>query len=180
MIPADSLVIRVATLAANRGKLDAMGVKASEIGPPLDLDTELEDLAALPRPALVERWRALLGRNPPKGTSRSLLVRSLAYEMQAKQQGGLKPALRRKLTRIAEDKPDDAVSTPSAPPAMTLKPGTRLIREWNGVTHTVEVADDGFLWNGQRYASLSAVARAIAGARWSGPRFFGLKSADRT
>ena len=57
----------------------------------------------------------------------------------------------------------------------TLKPGGRLIREWNGATHVVDVVDGGFLWNGQRFASLSPIASAITGARWSGPRFFGLK-----
>ncbi len=57
---------------------------------------------------------------------------------------------------------------------MTLHPGTRLIREWNGVTHRVEVEEQGLLWRGTRYSSLSAVARAITGARWSGPRFFGV------
>ncbi len=54
--------------------------------------------------------------------------------------------------------------------------GTRLIREWNGVTHVVDAVDDGFIWQGARYGSLSAVARAITGARWSGPRFFGVTS----
>jgi hypothetical protein len=54
-----------------------------------------------------------------------------------------------------------------------LKTGARLVREWNGVTHVIEVADTGFVWKGVRYRSLSAVARAITGARWSGPRFFG-------
>jgi hypothetical protein len=59
-------------------------------------------------------------------------------------------------------------------PPSGIRLGTRLIREWSGVTHAVEVIESGFLWNGNRYASLSAVAREIAGARWSGPRFFGL------
>ncbi|WP_283054676.1 DUF2924 domain-containing protein [Thetidibacter halocola] len=62
---------------------------------------------------------------------------------------------------------------PASSPA--LKPGGRLIREWNGVTHVVDIVEGGFLWNGQRHASLSPIARAITGARWSGPRFFGLK-----
>lgn len=56
----------------------------------------------------------------------------------------------------------------------SLKPGSRLVREWNGVVHRVDVAEGGFIWNGQTLKSLSAVARAITGARWSGPRFFGL------
>jgi hypothetical protein len=72
-----------------------------------------------------------------------------------------------KLKKAARD--DPGVASPA------LKPGGRLIREWNGVTHVVDVVDGGFLWNGQRYASLSPIARAITGARWSGPRFFGLK-----
>jgi hypothetical protein len=61
----------------------------------------------------------------------------------------------------------------------SLRPGGRLIREWNGVTQVVDVVGDGFHWNGQRHGSLSAIARAITGARWSGPRFFGLNGAAR-
>ncbi len=57
-----------------------------------------------------------------------------------------------------------------------VAPGMRLIREWNGSSHVVEVVDGGFLWNGRGYGSLSSVARAITGARWSGPRFFALTS----
>ncbi|MCL5778702.1 DUF2924 domain-containing protein [Limibaculum sp. FT325] len=72
----------------------------------------------------------------------------------------------RQLARIAagEDRP----KTPG------LRPGGRLIREWNGVTHVVEVTAEGYLWHGTRHRSLSAIARAITGAHWSGPRFFGL------
>ena len=74
-----------------------------------------------------------------------------------------------KLAKMADDKTD--TKSPE------LKPGGRLIREWNGVTHVVDVIDDGFVWNGSRHGSLSPIARAITGARWSGPRFFGLKGA---
>ena len=63
----------------------------------------------------------------------------------------------------------------SAGPAIRLKPGLRLVREWRGETHTVLVLEDGFEWNGERRRSLSAIAREITGTRWSGPRFFGLK-----
>ena len=55
-----------------------------------------------------------------------------------------------------------------------MKPGTRLVREWNGRTYHVEVVADGFVWNGRTHRSLSAIAREITGAQWSGPRFFGL------
>ena len=60
-------------------------------------------------------------------------------------------------------------------PPISLKPGTRLVREWRGATHMVLIHADGIEWRGQRYRSLSVVARKITGARWSGPRFFGLR-----
>ena len=69
----------------------------------------------------------------------------------------------------------DRVSRTAAP---VLQPGTRLVREWNGTTHIVEVIEGGYVWNGDRLRSLSAIARSITGARWSGPRFFGLSSED--
>ena len=96
------------------------------------------------------------------------MVRAIAYEMQARHYGELKSAIVRQLEKIASDK------TEGAPRALVLDPGARLIREWNGVTHTVDVTDDGFEWKGEQYGSLSAIAREITGARWSGPRFFGL------
>ena len=86
--------------------------------------------------------------------------------------GGLKPAVGRQLQRIAAGlAAGDRVTIKAA---SKLKPGARLAREWNGATHVVEVVGDGFIWNGERRASLSAIARAITGAHWSGPRFFGL------
>ena len=140
---------------------------------PGDLEAKIRELADLPRPDLTERWRQLYRAAPPKGISRPLLFRAVAYGMQVKCYGGLKPAVRRQLRKVADGG--------SAPAAANLKsariaPGMRLIREWNGSSHVVEVVDGGFVWNGKRYGSLSAVARAITGARWSGPRFFGLES----
>jgi Protein of unknown function (DUF2924) len=81
----------------------------------------------------------------------------------------LPPPLRARLDRIAAG--EERRASP------TLQPGARLLREWNGTTHVVDVLPDGFLWNGASHRSLSAIARAITGARWSGPRFFGLVSA---
>jgi len=137
-------------------------------------EQEMGALADLPRPALVERCQALYRTNPPKGLSRRLLILAIAYRMQAKRIGGLTPAARRRLTgkRGNGAAPDKRKPKTSA----KLATGTRLIREWNGITHVVDVADGCFVWNGTRYRSLSAVARAITGARWSGPRFFALKS----
>ena len=103
-----------------------------------------------------------------------MMMRAIAYEMQAKIYGGLKPAVSRQLQRIVTGL---VAGEPVTIKAISgLNPGARLIREWNGSTHVVEVVDDGFIWNGERHSSLSAIARSITGARWSGPRFFGLVS----
>ena len=137
-----------------------------------DLGATIRELADLPRPDLTERWRQLYRAAPPKGISRPLLTRAVAYGMQVKRFGGLKPAVRRQLRKVAGGGSARAANVKSA----RIAPGMRLIREWNGSSHVVEAVDGGFVWNGKRYGSLSAVARAITGARWSGPRFFGLES----
>ncbi len=140
------------------------------------LEREIAALADLPRPALVERWRTRYRTDPPKGISWRLLVRAIGYEMQARRYGDLKPATDRRLRLISNGTRDgDHGSRKSTP---TLHPGVRLVREWNGVNHVVEVVEGGFVWNGGRHRSLSAIARAITGARWSGPRFFGLTTGD--
>ncbi len=138
----------------------------------IGIELAIGALADLPRLALVERWQGLYGADPPKGISRRMLVRAIAYEMQARHYGGLRPAVVRQLDKIADGKTGGEAE--SAPRAPVLDPGARLIREWNGVTHSVDVTDDGFEWRGERYGSLSEIAREITGARWSGPRFFGL------
>ena len=140
------------------------------------LENDLAALADLARAELVERWRIHYRTDPPKGISRPLLIRAIAYEMQAKRYGGLKPAIARRLQMIANGTADGDHGNRKASP--TLQPGARLIREWNGVSHVVEVIEGGFIWNGDRHRSLSAIARAITGARWSGPRFFGLSPDD--
>ena len=137
-----------------------------------DLEREIGELTDLLRPELVERWQNLYHANPPKGISTRLMVRAIAYEIQAKHYGRLRPAIVRRLDKIAGGKSGGQAG--SAAMAPSLDPGARLVREWNGITHTVDVTDDGFEWQNQRYGSLSKIAREITGARWSGPRFFGL------
>src|SRR5690606_3842650 len=126
---------------------------------------------------LVERWLAVYGRPPPKGISRRLLERATAYHLQLTAIGGMPPDLRRRLARLARGV-EAAVRNDLPPsarkPAARLSPGTRLVREWTGRTYSVVVTVGGFCWIGRRWQSLSGVARAITGARWSGPRFFGL------
>lgn len=129
------------------------------------------ELADLPRSELIKLWRSCYRVDPPGGITRKLLVRAVAYEGQARRHGGLKPATSRRLLKIAQD--GAAGQEMEVKPPTGLKAGMRLLREWNGVTHTVEVTEGGFMWNGEAYRSLSSVARAITGARWSGPRFFG-------
>ena len=95
--------------------------------------------------------------------------------MQEKSFGGLSPTLRQRLRRLGEElRATGRISSVGTQPA--FKPGTRLIREWQGRTHEVTVLEHGFQWNGETYRSLSAVARAITGTRWNGHVFFGLKS----
>ncbi|NND42670.1 MAG: DUF2924 domain-containing protein [Silicimonas sp.] len=125
------------------------------------------DIETMDRAALVAAWDAVFGTPVPKRLSSPFLRRFLAFEVQACGRTGLPKGFVAKLAKAARDDPSRA--------SPALKPGGRLIREWNGATHVVDVIDGGFLWNGERYASLSPIARAITGARWSGPRFFGLK-----
>ncbi|MFT5182040.1 MAG: hypothetical protein ACI8S3_001927 [Alphaproteobacteria bacterium] len=137
-----------------------------------------ESLAAipdLPRAELIERWTAAYGRPPPKGLSRRLLEYAAAYHVQAQAYGGPSPAQRGKLRRvIVPNNSETSGSKPKAEVSKASSPGTRLVREWHGRTYTVDVLEKGFVCDGQRYRSLSEIARAITGARWSGPRFFGL------
>jgi hypothetical protein len=122
---------------------------------------------------LRKQWRSLYKTQAPPNLSRELLLRAVAYRMQEVALGGLRPARQRQLRQVAQQfKQTGAANTPARP---ALKPGTRLIREWQRRTHDVLVLDDGFSWQGTRYRSLSAIARKITGTAWSGPLFFGLK-----
>jgi Protein of unknown function (DUF2924) len=128
--------------------------------------TSLADLDVMDRTGLARLWSDLIGGDVPTSMSQPMQRRFLAFELQAKAEGGLPAAIRARLDLIAAG--EERAATP------TLQPGARLLREWNGTTHVVDVLPEGFLWNGRRHRSLSAIARAITGARWSGPRFFGL------
>lgn len=130
------------------------------------------------RVSLADRWRSLYGSDPPKGVGQRFLIGAIAFELQMRQTGQSTSRLRRHLEKQAKQLSTSAPEAVSA--ARRLKSGTRLVREWNGSTHSVDVVENGFLWNGARYRSLSAIARAITGTRWSGPRFFGLESGDST
>ena len=121
---------------------------------------------------LKERWRVLYRTEPPRRIGRDLLIRALAYRIQEKALGGLKPSTRRLLARVAGDasahRPIQVATRP------TLKRGTVLLREWHGAQHQVIVREDGVVYQGKPYKSLSEIAYRITGTKWSGPRFFGL------
>lgn len=138
----------------------------------IDIAAEIARLEVLTNFELRGEWRRLHSMQPPKSLSRDLLLRGITYKIQERAFGGLSKSLLRKLT--------DADTSPAhyRSPAQraAVKPGTRLVREWNCETHTVLVHADGVEWRGTRYRSLSVVAREITGAHWSGPRFFGLAS----
>jgi hypothetical protein len=133
-----------------------------------DCAREIAGLGGLSRADLIERWIEIHGAAPSKTLTRDLLVRGIAYTMQEQQHGGLTRTEKKALAALA---PGNAVPTLGH-----LRPGTRLYRSWRGTTHEVLVLEDGYNWKGRTYASLSEVARAITGTRWSGPRFFGLKA----
>ena len=128
---------------------------------------DLDELAAASRKELVSEWREVVGRPPPKHLSKPLMVQILSHAYQADTVGGytkrldgrLKSAARRDLVRTA------------------FKPGSRFVREYHGITHVVEVSDDGrFVWNKQSFKSLSHTARAITGYNVSGFKFFGVST----
>ncbi len=120
------------------------------------------------RAACLEAWRLVFGAPPPKRLSVGFLRKAILFEQQCQAHGRVSKLTLRRLHAIANGKVPDACSTSS------LKPGAHLMREWNGRTYQVEVIEEGFVMDGQTYKSLSAIAKRITGAHWSGPRFFGL------
>jgi hypothetical protein len=128
---------------------------------------EVEFLSAASRQELLVRWEKLHNAPAPAGLSTSLLRRGVIYDVQAKHYGGLSSAHRKALLQIATSKPSVAPTN--------LKSGARLVRQWNGVAHVVDAVEGGFRYKDKTYASLTAIAKEITGAHWSGPRFFGTK-----
>jgi hypothetical protein len=116
-------------------------------------------------------WQRLYGNDAPR-ISRDLLILGIAYRRQEIKHGGIGRATLRKLRTLANGLRATGRIGPT--PSLKLKPGARLVREWGGRTHTVTVTEEGFLYGGTTYPSLTTIARKITGAHWSGPRFFGL------
>lgn len=155
------------------------------------VEEEVAGVGDLSRDELAARWVKAYGCPPPKGVKRGLLERAAAWHLQARHFGGLSPTARKAVRDAVRTKPAGRVSAvedhkhsnaerrvarlnspvKSAP---VLRPGARLVREWNGRTYIVDVSDTGFIFDGKTFGSLSAIAKRITGTQWSGPRFFGL------
>ena len=134
--------------------------------------TQVAELPTMPTPILKAMWRDLTGTEPPP-YNRTFLVKRWAYRIQELAFGGLSVKAERRLDDLIDEL--DGKKKPKAKDMTAPVIGTKLIREWQGVMHEVTALVDGFEWQGRRFRSLSAVARAITGTRWNGPLFFGLR-----
>ncbi len=133
----------------------------------------MSELNELDRSGLRVAWQRAFGSAPPHFLSTLFMRKALIWEMQCRIYGGVPAKLKRALKSAAIGK------TPRAIAAPTLRPGTQLIREWNGRRYQVDITAVGFRYNGVDHKSLSAIALLITGTTWSGPRFFGLAGASR-
>ena len=134
-------------------------------------DIEIARLRDFDVQSLRIQWRNMFRQPAPTHLPRYLMIRVLAYRLQADRFGDLDGASRRLLDRTPSPEAAGSVAGQAL-----LRPGTILARDWNGKMHRVTVLSDGFSWNGETHASLSRVAFAITGTRWNGPRFFGLRA----
>ncbi|NOD62032.1 MULTISPECIES: DUF2924 domain-containing protein [unclassified Ruegeria] len=125
----------------------------------------ISEIEAFDRAACLECWRETFGRSPQKYLSPQFMKRVLIWETQNRALGGVSVKTTRQLKQIAAGK-----ALPTA-----AKPGSHLVREWNGRTYQIEVVDGGYVMDGKTWRSLSAIAKHITGAHWSGPRFFGVQ-----
>jgi hypothetical protein len=132
----------------------------------------LAELPELSPSALCDLWKDYFGTSPPTGLRKKLMIPILAYRIQEQAFGPLKAASRNHLRQLAEGFADGSRSVIS--PRPSLKPGTRLVREWGDQVHLVNVEAKGYEYRGSRYKSLSQIARLVTGTRWSGPAFFGI------
>ncbi len=138
------------------------------------IETEIARIATMPIAELRRRWRATFNAEPPKAFGPDLLRRSLAQKLQEDAFGGLAPATRRLLNQLIAQ---NAKNSSKIVLSRRIKPGAILVREWKGRTHRITALKEGFAFEGKPYSSLSEIARLITGARWNGPRFFGMRDA---
>ena len=141
-----------------------------------DIEAEIAGLLDRSTHDLRHLWREWRRTEAPRGLSRDLLIRALAYDLQERADGSPNLALRRRLRTLAAASEKGARSVG---PGVVLKAGSTLVRQWRGHTHAILVRVDGFEYAGERYRSLTVIAERITGAHWSGPRFFGVTKRAR-
>ena len=139
-----------------------------------ELEAALARLATMSITELRTEWRRLYRANPPKKIGRDMLTLAVSWKLQERALGGLNSSVKRRLADLSQTM--EAKGDLAKARLLRLKPGAKLVREWRGETHEVEVLAEGFAWNGKTCRSLSSIAKAITGTHWSGPRFFGLQS----
>ena len=139
----------------------------------MSCEYQIDNLASCDVETLRRQWTELYCLAPLPRISKELLVRGIAYRLQEQEYGGLSLQTRQRIARLGKEFQKSGQITP-----VCIRAGTKLIREWKGKTHEVEVLQEGFTWNGKRYRSLSEIARTITGTRWSGPRFFGTEAGN--
>lgn len=139
---------------------------------PTAIEAEVDQVRSLGIDALRSRWRLTFGATAPSGPTKDILGRMIAYRIQEEAFGGLDRETVKLLDRLGRgEKPTEL--------SRRLKPGTVLVREYQGERHTVTVVTDGFVWRDTTYPSLSTIAKAVTGTSWNGPRFFGLRVAGK-
>ena len=136
---------------------------------PATIEAEISRIQTLKPDEVRALWRDTFKKEVPKALTRDLLVRTLCWHIQEKAFGGHSPAILKLLASYAKGRPGEAQRL------RRLKPGTELVREFQGESHTVVIAAEGFRWRDADYSSLTAIACAITGTNWNGPRFFGLR-----
>ena len=134
------------------------------------IEAEIDRVRSLGLDELRTLWRTTLRTSPPPALTKDLVARFICWHIQEQALGGLDPDTAKLLDSLARG------DKPGADGPRRLKPGTVLVREYQGERHTVTVGPGGYVWRETTYASLSTIARAITGTAWSGPRFFGLRA----
>jgi hypothetical protein len=134
------------------------------------IEAEIDHVRSLGLDELRTLWRTTLRSSPPPALTKDLVARFICWHIQEQALGGLDPDTAKLLDRLARG------DKPGADGPRHLKPGTVLVREYQGERHTVTVVAGGYVWREATYASLSTIARAITGTAWSGPRFFGVRA----
>ena len=150
-----------------RGMRNAPNKPTQPVSPEA-IATEISRLSRLPLSELRAAWAVEFRKPAPKNLWRDLLLRTLAWRIQEKAFGGHDKAILKLLESYGQKKAGDQR-------CQRMKPGTALVREFQGTHHTVTIVPEGFLWQEKTYSSLSAIAKIITGTNWNGPRFFGLR-----